>query len=445
MAGVIKDGSGSWRSVGEMLVKTSDTSWNSVQSAWVKADDGTWKQWFRTAIRDAFSRTTSGNLGSTDTAQTWVANSGVWYATGSVAQSDTAASSYPVASVNYGAEDAIVSASVSQGTGPAVWVSGSNNWYAAISYSTGSTTSYSCNCSCNGHYTTQTVCTATGTCNATTCPPCSSTSSTTYSCSSGTLTTERGSYECKTCTTGSTTYKYCGSAVLSYSCATGSVYGSRCVSCDTYPYYLYNGAGSCKSLFDSSTIAAKDVGGATSSYSCTGTSCETNTCPGCSYYSCYNAVTSTSCSYTSATASTTTTCSGSCSYTCCTQTGTQSVFVSGGTYPNCDSYGSSCQTCTTSTVVYYLRLLASVNGVVTTLGSDITLSSAPAAIKMITSGNTITYQAYSDTGMSNTLGSQGSYTVTSPTKSTYHGIVKAPNSSTQQSTIDNFSIKGQGT
>jgi hypothetical protein len=61
---------------------------------------------------------------------------------------------------------------------------------------------------------------------------------------------------------------------------------------------------------------------------------------------------------------------------------------------------------------------------------------------MTTSGNTITYQAYSDTSLSSPIGSQGSITETSPTKVQNYGIIKAPSSYGQSSTVDNFKVSG---
>jgi hypothetical protein len=70
------------------------------------------------------------------------------------------------------------------------------------------------------------------------------------------------------------------------------------------------------------------------------------------------------------------------------------------------------------------------------------LSSAPAAIKITTLGDTITYQAYSDTSLTSPLGSQGSITETSPNKVQNYGIIKAPTSYGQSSTVDNFKVSG---
>lgn len=138
------------------------------------------------AIRDAFDRTTSGSLGNTDTSQAWVATRGTWYANGSQAVSDTAATSYPIASVVTNSSDSTVIVTPSSGTGVAFWVSDATSWWASLyvqqNYSTPYTypcqdcyynacktcSSYTCtglcgylvggsadtmNCSCNNAYT----------------------------------------------------------------------------------------------------------------------------------------------------------------------------------------------------------------------------------------------------------------------------------------------------
>jgi hypothetical protein len=101
---------------------------------------------------------------------------------------------------------------------------------------------------------------------------------------------------------------------------------------------------------------------------------------------------------------------------------------------------SSASNATTTTYAYNLRLIKSVGGTVSTATGDISLSSAAVAIKVTTSGDAITAQAYSDAALITTLGSAISYTATSPIKGTAHGILKAPSAYGQGSTVDNFSV-----
>ena len=102
----------------------------------------------------------------------------------------------------------------------------------------------------------------------------------------------------------------------------------------------------------------------------------------------------------------------------------------------CGSYSCNCQTCTNN--FYWLRMLKSVSGTVSQVISDYAMASLPAAVKVVTNGNTITEYGYSDAAMTTLLGST-STTVTSPVIGAGVGIIKAPAAITQGSTVDTFS------
>lgn len=197
-------------------------------------------------IVDTFTRTTSGSLGQADSGQVWGATSGVWYATGSQAKSDTAASSYPIASISL-AQNATVSASVSLGTGVAFWVTSSGSWWASTSVATETANPYSCNCStcCN-------TCTYSGG----TYPSCSCGSTTVtdygppYSCASGSFCFGASSTSSGPCcntsgqvvgSTQATVYSssFCNDCTGANCSACGS-YSCNCSTCYTYTqnYYL---------------------------------------------------------------------------------------------------------------------------------------------------------------------------------------------------------------
>lgn len=466
MAGKVKVDSSTWGSVADMYVKTGATSWSNATEAYVKVDGSTWTRWFLAAIKDSFGRTTSGSLGNADTSQAWTNRTGTWYANGSAAQSDTAASSYPVASVTFPADDVTVSASVSGGTGPAVWVTSSGDWYAAILYWTQVNSTYSCNCSCNGHYI-------------------STSTPVYYSCSScaqcGSYVSGGSSYAATNNPTQTFTgWSYYGSASGPYySCPNGgTLNGTRCETTTvtqgttvslgcysafsgctyySYPYAETPAPGICGCPTGSNKVCCTQYipgGTTTSSYTATiSYSCSVGETGHPGAASCYTATYSTTNNYSCPSGGTlsgstcyiagTTTCYSCQNYTCGVNYYVAgSAFVSGGTYPNCDAYGASCQTCGTLTNSYYLRILKSVGGTVTSPAADISLPSQPAAIKMTTSGNTITYQAYADTSLTSAIGSQGSITETSPTKVQNYGIIKAPTEYGQGSTVDNFQVSG---
>jgi len=159
------------------------------------------------AISDLFNRTTSGSLGSADTGQTWQATRGVWSANGTQAVSTDTASTYPLASLPLAA-NATVSATVSEGTGVAYWVSDNNNWYATVAYHTQSTYSCGCGTCCNSCANSSCGCATYASCVNSNCT-CASYATCTYQ-SGG------------TCSSG----YYCGGTCWSSPGCTGSVVGS---------------------------------------------------------------------------------------------------------------------------------------------------------------------------------------------------------------------------
>jgi hypothetical protein len=103
-------------------------------------------------------------------------------------------------------------------------------------------------------------------------------------------------------------------------------------------------------------------------------------------------------------------------------------------------YSCGCYTYSGTSYNYYLRLLKSESGTVSTVTGDVSLGAQAAAIVVQTSGDTITAKAYSDTAMTTQIGTNLTYTATSPTKGPSVGIIKAPSDYNQGSTVDNFSV-----
>jgi hypothetical protein len=332
--------SGSWKRITGASVKVGST-WRTVNAAYVKVA-GVWKQWFAAFITDNFNRSTSGSLGTSSSGATWVATQGNWYANGGQAQSDGAASTYPLASVGFGLANVSASADVVSGTGVAVWVSGGGSWWAATSYNNTSSYSYSCGCS--------TCCTYYG----------------------------GGCLSCPNPT--------CGTYPSGLSCGVG---GSGTVDGNPGPTgCTYEGQICYK------TSLGNGLWGV---YYC-GMTYSLNSCASCEYC---------------------------------------------GTAPGyygepCVSCG--CSICSGTNYNYYLRLLKSESGTVSTVTGDVSLGAQAAAIAVQTNGDTITAKAYSDTAMTTQIGSDLVYTATSPTKGLSVGIVKAPSDYNQGSTVDNFSV-----
>jgi hypothetical protein len=133
----------------------------------------------------------------------------------------------------------------------------------------------------------------------------------------------------------------------------------------------------------------------------------------------------------------------SCQNSSCGQSGTGSgsTCYGGGTYPNCDQYGGGCQTCGTLANNYYIKLIRSVGGTITSLTGDISVGGSVGAVRLNTQGDILSYQAYSNADFTGLLTS-GTYTATSPAKANNYGIIKTSSPFGQGSTVDNFRISG---
>jgi hypothetical protein len=329
MAGRVKV-AGTWRSTPAVYTKVSG-SWRTVTKGYIKVA-GTWRLWFLAAITDSFTRTTTaGTLGNTDTGNTWSNLRGSWFANGTKAvEIATATSAYPLAVVELGSSNMIVSADITQSTGVVVWGVDANNWWAVV----GTNYNY------NFQYT--------GTC--TSCDTC-------YYCSSYTCAGACGNAVADTnnCCTNVTIY------VCDGYCANYDSYGN----CADWQYNCYY-----------ETFCVGDT------YPCGNAVADTNNCGCCSTaYTC-------------------------CSNYSCTQTGTATQ--------------------------YQVKVLKSVAGTITEINAA-NLSSTATSVSVTTSGNTLSYTAYSAGSPIATY----SAAQTSPNTGTKPGIIKGP--ATQGSdTIDNF-------
>jgi hypothetical protein len=154
MAGRVKV-AGTWRSTPAVYTKVAGT-WRTVTKGYIKVA-GTWRIWFLAAITDSFTRTTTaGTLGNTDTGNIWSNLRGSWLANGSAAQEGaTAGSAYPLAVVELGSSNMVVSADITHATGVVVWGVDANNWWAVVG------TNYNFNYQYTG------VCTSCSTCSET--------------------------------------------------------------------------------------------------------------------------------------------------------------------------------------------------------------------------------------------------------------------------------------
>jgi hypothetical protein len=108
--------------------------WRTMSYGFVKIG-GVWKVFygFVSSISDNFQRTTSGSLGTSSSGSAWNAIRGVWFANGTRGQSDTAASSYPIATVQMSSANAVQNlGTITNGVGAAMWVTDSGNWFGVV-------------------------------------------------------------------------------------------------------------------------------------------------------------------------------------------------------------------------------------------------------------------------------------------------------------------------
>ena len=460
MPAKIKLDASNWGSVTDVQVKTSSNSWGLAKSAWLKTDATTWVRWFLGPITDSFNRSVSGTLGTADSGETWANVTGTWYSNGSAAQSDTAAGSNAIATVAYGVSDVTVGAGVSNGTGVAAWVVDANNWYALVSFQTQVNTTYSCNCYCNGHsvgysYPIYYSCTSCDQCGQSSSGGGTSTYTGTYSAGS-TTTTDVGAAGCTTSVSG---WKYIGSAFIAARyCSSAQVSDPNNYNCySTSDCYADGARNACRYECTDGEV------GHPGAYSCYIPTGGVTTCNDCSAYPgsgasggrCYVVSISAggwtcpsggdpnqSTGICTVTTAPTITCGYCPNYTCGQSgTGYGSTYYSGGTYPNCDQYGGGCQTCGTLSNNYYIKLIRSVGGTITNLTGDISVGGSVGALRLNTSGDIISYQAYSNADFTGLLTSS-TYTATSPAKANNYGIIKTSSPYGQGSTVDNFKISG---
>jgi conjugal transfer mating pair stabilization protein TraN len=103
-----------------------------------------------------------------------------------------------------------------------------------------------------------------------------------------------------------------------------------------------------------------------------------------------------------------------------------------------NQYSCFTGTTTQTNYNYYLKVIKSVGGVVSQVGSDVALPSQPAAIKVISSGNNIESTAYSTVTMLTATGTRTD-TITTPSPTGTVGVIKSPSDYAQGSTVSKFS------
>jgi len=260
MQGQIKVG-GSWNHAAKTIfvkVTTGGASgWHNVTSGWVKVS-GVWKKWFLSTFLDNFQRTTSAtSLGSPDGIKTWSNIRGAWGIVSNTATANSAASTYPIATIDFGSTDVtILQDGLTPGVGAAFWVTDSNNWWATATnetqnsqtqYVAGSTSYGTCYSPATTNYGT---CYNAGNPNYGTCTgggniyfgTCSTPGNTIYgTCYSYVYGSYYNSYTCAIGTNPTTYYSCSGvNPTYNYSCPDGGSNTGNSFSCPSGSNAAYN-------------------------------------------------------------------------------------------------------------------------------------------------------------------------------------------------------------
>jgi hypothetical protein len=356
------------------------------------------------------------------------------------------ATNYPLKTINVGDSNVALKVSVSDGGGGpglAFWVTSAGSWWAvAPDYSSSSSTSYSCNTPVTSYSCYTPVSVTSYTCNTPqtiTTYGCGGSASTSF-CPDD-FTTEYNAFTVgRRCSGCSSTTSY------SYSCGTdqyvsndpGTVVACNSPSHNGQPCYkLFVGEFGIQWIVRYCSVSS------TTSYSYS--TVNSSTTSGCTGGPISTDASGTGCGGCTVSSSTVTTCTGgpigtNSSGSGCGGCGVSSSTSCSGGPISTDSSGSGCGGCSvsSSTTVTYtstIKILSSVGSTVTSQYSQTVATSNSAFIPIYglsveTSNNTITAKAYSNTAVTNQLGSTLTATPSSPTKSiagdSAVGIINTP-------------------
>jgi hypothetical protein len=371
--------------------------------------------------RNKFSDGFDGTFDEATDGSLWKSLRGTWSVVLGKASSSSAANTYPIASIDMPENQGVTTISMKsmgQGSGAALWITDSGNWWAV---SVGTDAGVNCNC--------QTCCAtsfcATGNCNAGNCNAgnCNAGNCTGGNCATGNV----ASYSC----TGWNCASYTCTGFTGGNCSaygnwcSGGVVGNRfCRSGNNCA--AFNKTGNCKTWNSCSAYNAGNcnnytrVCNATNAVNCANGNCNPGSCRSgniasytCTSFSC----TSFSCTSFSCTSFSCT--SFSCTSFTCTS------------FTNCN-----CQTCYPP----YIRLIKSVSNTVTEV-TKITLSTVVNSLRLSVSGSQVTAKAYSDTDLASQIGSDLVFTPTGVALTTSYGIIITPSATNQGDSLDDFTIE----
>jgi hypothetical protein len=382
-------------------------------------------------LEDDYTRTVTGGLGYmtpiwdntmspnsysynlSASGSTWSVNGSVAVNASSVTGSDPY--TYPQQSIELGGKTNIISSvnfpSGADGLGLVFWAASSGSWWASRVYRTVATgTKYTYGITEEGSYT--------------------------YYLGNRDVATSTNKYLSDSICSA----YYKNRTVISYTCNQAGCSSNGDGTCSRY----VSGVGFvlCSNPATSSTTYVCDQTGGDSINNC-----------GTYTYSCTICTTSGSGSFCGTESGTTTVCDVSGGSNCGPYSGTTSSCNGSNSQINNPTYPSgACNTSSSSVTLYStaLNILMANGSTVSsqasqTIESSVESPTAVLGIKVITSGNTITSRGYSNTGLTSQIGSDLSYTPSSPTKtsitgSSHAGIIKTPPGSSGGIHFDNLKI-----
>ena len=379
--------SGSW-SNGTPFIKTSNT-WSTAKQVFAKVN-GTWQTVYTSSISDNFDRADSASLGNVpDTDVAWTQTDGTWQIVSNKVSTSTSASTYPMIDVEFNTQNVLVGTNINStgtsqssgkyGAGIAFWIVDSTNWWAA-----------------------HTDAVLTGT--------------TTFTCAS--------TYNDKALQSGQGT----ATCVYDYAATATTTPGNEYCSSGTAAasFARWNGTTTDQVKYNVCITATRDNAPA-SSTSPLG-------CKSFGGFKFYRPIGNTNECYRSFDTISTSSTSPTTSYSCPVGT------LSGTTC----LLSNSATTATTYSYSHKVKLVNSIAGSVATVNTYTVNDNTwiPANISVSTSNNTITLRAYANDDNTGSSWVQ-TYTATTPTKGTRHGLVLGPKSDavvTQATSLDNFTL-----
>jgi hypothetical protein len=347
-----------------------------------------------TLVLETFNRSDQSGLGSVR-GQRWRVLRGVWSIVGNKALSSTAAGDNALATLRFTKTDVTISVSgADPGVGAAFWVTDANNWYASVYTQT--ETCQTCS-NCNSFSGGNCAAATPGNCNAFTPGTCNQNA--TGNCANGT-------FCCAAPTPGT---------CISFTCLGGFTPGNCKVFNSANTGNRNPPFGFCHAPlgFNPPTCNTSIV-------------CANSNPPTCNAGQCCNGNFPTWSPY----------CAGFFNSPTCPPINFNAPVCNSFNPVVCNAFFTFSCNCTTEHRISILRSLA---GTVSNISNNL-FSAAIQSFRVILSGNQATIQSFSTASYTSQIGNSVVQSITSPQKTTQHGIIKSTSSFQQGTSINEFGV-----